>query len=188
MPGTVTIILSARAARSVIAGPVPAVGNPRPCSVRAVRIAVAVGIDSEGEAVAGDSNKTTATNGDVGAFVDAIDDEQRRRDAKLLVDLMGEVTSQPAVLWGSSIIGFGSRHYRYPSGREGDTVAVGFSPRKAQTAVYLTGALEEYDDLLARLGPHQTGQGCLYLKRVDQANADALRDIIARSYRAATSI
>jgi hypothetical protein len=72
------------------------------------------------------------------------------------------------------------------SGDSNKTVAVGFSPRKAQTAVYLTGALEEYDDLLARLGPHQTGKGCLYLKRADQADTNALRDIIARSYRAAT--
>jgi hypothetical protein len=137
--------------------------------------------------VADSANKTTATGADVGTFVDAIADEQRRRDARLLVDLMREVTGEPPVMWGSSIIGFGSRHYRYPSGREGDTAAVGFSPRKAQTAVYLTGGLEDYADLLARLGPHQTSKGCLYLKRVDQADTAALRGIVARSYRAATS-
>jgi Domain of unknown function (DU1801) len=136
--------------------------------------------------VAASSNKTTATEGDVGAFLDAIADEQRQGDAHLLVDLMREVTGQPPVMWGTSIIGFGSRHYRYPSGREGDTAAVGFSPRKAQTVLYLTGGLDEYEDLLARLGQHQTGKGCLYLKRVNQANAQALRDIIARSYRTAT--
>jgi hypothetical protein len=131
------------------------------------------------------SNKTTATDGDVSAFLDAIPDDQRRRDARLLVDLMGKVTGQPPVMWGSSIIGFGSRHYRYESGREGDVAAVGFSPRKAQTVMYLTGGLEEYADLLDRLGPHQTGKGCLYLKRVDRADADALRGIVDRSYRAA---
>lgn len=134
------------------------------------------------------SNKTTATDGDVGAFVDAVADEQRRRDAQLLLSLMREVTGQPAVMWGTSIVGFGSRHYRYPSGREGDTLAVGFSPRKAQMVLYLTGVLDEYEDLLARLGRHQTGKGCLYLKRVDQADAAALRDIVARSYRAATGM
>jgi Domain of unknown function (DU1801) len=132
------------------------------------------------------SNKTTATDGDVGAFLDAVVDEQRRSDARLLVGLMGEVTGQPAVMWGSSIVGFGSRHYRYSSGWEGDTPAVGFSPRKAQTVLYLTGGMDGYQDLLARLGPHQTGKGCLYLKRVDRADAAALRDIVARSYRAAT--
>jgi len=102
--------------------------------------------------VADGSNKTTATEGDVGAFLDAIADEQRRGDAHLLVDLMREVTGQSPVMWGTSIIGFGARHYRYPSGREGDTAAVGFSPRKAQTVLYLTGGLDEYEDLLARLG------------------------------------
>jgi hypothetical protein len=134
------------------------------------------------------SNKTTATDGDVDAFLDAIADEQRRRDAQLLVNLMREVTGQPPVMWGTSIVGFGSRHYRYPSGREGDTVAVGFSPRKAQTVLYLTGGLDDYEELLARLGQHQVGKGCLYLKRVDQADTQALRDIVARSYRTASGM
>jgi hypothetical protein len=133
-------------------------------------------------------NKTTATDGDVTAFVDAIADEQRQRDARLLVDLMREVTGQPPVMWGASIIGFGSRHYRYASGHEGDTAAIGFSPRKAQTVLYLTGPLDEYQDLLDRLGKHTTGKGCLYLKRVEQADAQALRDIVARSYRTATEM
>jgi hypothetical protein len=130
-------------------------------------------------------NKTAPTDGDVGAFLGSIADEQRRGDAHLLVDLMREVTGQPPVLWGPSIIGFGSRHYRYPSGREGDTAAVGFSPRKAQTVLYLTGDLDRYDDLLAQLGPHKTGKSCLYLKRVDHAGRQALRDIVDRAYRAA---
>jgi len=135
--------------------------------------------------MANGENKTTATDGDVTAFVDAVVDDQRRSDARLLVDLMGEVTGHPAVLWGSAIIGFGSRHYRYPSGREGDTVAVGFSPRKAETVLYLTGGLDEYADLLPHLGKHKLGKSCLYLKRVDQADADTLRELIARSQRLA---
>jgi len=142
-------------------------------------------LDITATAVADRSNKTTATDGDVGAFLDSVADDQRRADAQQLVKLIGDVTGQPAVMWGTSIIGFGSRHYRYPSGREGDVAAVGFSPRKARTVLYLTGGLNEYEDLLARLGPHQTGKGCLYLKRVDQADAQALRDIVARSYHAA---
>jgi hypothetical protein len=131
-------------------------------------------------------NKTAATDGDVGAFVRTIADEQRRGDAQLLVDLMREVTGQPPVLWGTSIIGFGSQHYRYPSGREGDTVAVGFSPRKAQTVLYLTGGMDLYEDLLTQLGQHTTGKGCLYLKRVNQADPRTLREIIDRAYRTAT--
>jgi len=132
-------------------------------------------------------NKTTATEGDVDAFLGTITDEQRQDDARLLVGLMRDVTGQPPVLWGKSIIGFGSRHYRYESGREGDTVAVGFSPRKAQTVLYLTGGMDLYEDLLAQLGQHKTGQGCLYLKRVDQADPPALRAIVDRAYRTATA-
>jgi hypothetical protein len=136
--------------------------------------------------VANVPNKTAATDDDVAAFLGAIADEQRRSDAHLLVDLMSEVTGQPPVMWGTSIIGFGSRHYRYPSGREGDTAAVGFAPRKAQTVLYLTGGMELYDDLLAQLGQHTTGKGCLYIKRVDRADPRALRALVDRSYRTAT--
>lgn len=85
------------------------------------------------------SNKTAPTDGDVSVFLDAVTDNQRRRDAQLLLDVMREVTGQPPVMWGTSIVGFGSRHYRYASGRTGDVAAVGFSPRKAQTVLYLTG-------------------------------------------------
>jgi hypothetical protein len=90
------------------------------------------------------------------------------------------------VLWGTAIVGFGSRHFRYDSGREGDVPAVSFSPRKAQTVLYLTGALAEYEDLLSQLGPHQTGKGCLYLKQVDQVETAALQQIATRSYHAAS--
>ena len=133
------------------------------------------------------ANKTTATDGDVGAFLAGIADEQRRRDAISLAGLMREVTGQPAVLWGSAIVGFGAFHYRYPTGREGDAPAVAFSPRKAQTVLYLSGGMEQYADLLDRLGPHTTGKACLYVKRVDQADATALREIITLSYRLATT-
>lgn len=123
---------------------------------------------------------------DVDAFLDGIADERRRADARLLAGLMAEVTGETAVLWGSSIVGFGSRHYKYESGREGDTVAVGFAPRRGQSVLYLTGSLEhDYADLLAALGPHTTGKSCLYLKRADRVDAGVLREIIARSYRAA---
>ena len=87
--------------------------------------------------------------------------------------------------WGTSIVGFGPRHYRYDSGREGDVPAVSFSPRKAQTALYLTGPLADYEDLLSRLGPYQTGKGCLYPKKVDQVDIAALQEIARGSYRAA---
>ncbi len=137
--------------------------------------------------MADSGNKTTANDGDVGAFIAGIGDEQRRHDAGLLVELMREVTGQPPVLWGTSIVGFGSRHYRYASGREGDVAPISFSPRAAQTTLYLSGAMTEYTSLLERLGPHKLGKGCLYLKRVDQADAGALRDVVALSYRIGTT-
>lgn len=120
---------------------------------------------------------------DVSAYLDTITDPRRRADADLLIGLIGGITGEPAVLWGTSIIGFGSRHYRYESGREGDTPLVSFAPRAAATVLYLTGGIEEYADLLANLGPHRTGKGCLYLKRVDGADGEALRAILTRSYR-----
>jgi uncharacterized protein DUF1801 len=121
----------------------------------------------------------------VSTFLDAIPDERRRDDARLLIALMREVTGAEPALWPPSIIGFGTYHYRYASGREGDTVAVGFAPRTAQTVIYLVGYLDGYADLLDRLGPHRRGKGCLYLKRVADADQDVLREIVARSYRAA---
>jgi hypothetical protein len=131
------------------------------------------------------TNKTRPTGDDVAAFLAAIPDERRRADAHFLTHLMSEVTGEPPTMWGPSIVGFGSRHYRYASGREGDVAAISFSPRKAQTVLYLTGTPQDYTDLLNRLGPHTIGKGCLNLKRVDQTDPTALRDIIERSYQAA---
>jgi hypothetical protein len=132
-------------------------------------------------------NKTKATDGDVRIFVEKVGNEQRRSDAALLIDLIEGITGLPAVLWGTSIIGFGSRHYRYESGREGDMPAVAFSPRSAETVLYLSGGLEKYSDLLARVGAHRTGKGCLYLKRVSSVDPGVLREIVARSYEFASA-
>jgi hypothetical protein len=131
-------------------------------------------------------SKTIPTGGDVHEFIAVVPDEQRRRDAQLLAELFVQVTGEPPVLWGTAIVGFGSRHYRYDSGREGDVPAVSFSPRKAQTVLYLTGALAEYEDLLSRLGPYKRGKGCLYLKQVDQVETAALQQIATRSHHAAS--
>jgi hypothetical protein len=128
-------------------------------------------------------NKTVATDGDVAAFVAAIADPTRRAEAQLLTDLMAEVTGERPAMWGSAIVGFGSVHYRYPSGREGDSPRVGFAPRKAQSVVYVRGGFDAYQDLLPQLGNHSTGKGCLYLKKVADADPAALRELIDRSYR-----
>ena len=97
---------------------------------------------------------------------------------------MAEVTGEPAQMWGASIVGFGTYHYRYDSGHEGDAPLVGFSPRKTQLVIYLVGGYEErYQAALARLGPHKTGKGCLYLKRLADVDRDALRELIDRTVR-----
>ena len=130
-----------------------------------------------------DSAGTTTPDGPVQDLLASMEDERRRQDAETLADLMQEVTGEPPVLWGTSIVGFGSRHYAYASGREGDTAAVSFSPRKAHAVLYLSGDVADYADLLAALGPHQVGKACLYLERVDEVDPAVLREIVQRSYR-----
>lgn len=129
------------------------------------------------------TNQTTPTGGDVTAFVASIENDQRRKDAELLITAMSEVTGQPPTMWGPAIVGFGTQHLTYASGRELDYFRIGFAPRKAQSVLYVNGGFEAYQDLLPRLGKNSTGKGCLYLKKVADADPAALRELIDRSYR-----
>ena len=131
--------------------------------------------------------KTTENDGDVAAFLTSVPDSLRRADAHTLVELMSRATGQPPRMWGGSIVGFGRYHYVYASGREGDAAAVGFSPRKASTTVYLVGGSDDHTDLLKRLGPHSTTGSCLYLKRLDQVDLMVLEELVARSYQRTTT-
>jgi hypothetical protein len=125
-----------------------------------------------------------ATGESVEAFLSSIPNEQRLTDARQLCALMQDITGEPAEMWGTSIVGFGRYHYRYASGHEGDSALASFSPRKEHLVVYLVGEFESrYGTALARLGPHKTGKGCLYLKRLSDVNEDALRELIHRSMR-----
>jgi Domain of unknown function (DU1801) len=113
-----------------------------------------------------------------------VTDEQRRQDALRLCAIMAEVTGEQSAMWGTSIVGFGSYHYRYPSGHEGDSALASFSPRSQHLAIYLIGEFANcHQSVLARLGPHKAGKGCLYIKRLDQVDQDALRELIDRSVR-----
>jgi hypothetical protein len=123
----------------------------------------------------------------VRAYIDAVASPTRRRDAETLLELMTRVTGETAHLWGPSIVGFGTYHYKYASGREGDAPSAGFSPRKAATTIYLPDGVGAYPDQLARLGEHATGVGCLYLKDLDRIDLGVLEEIIDSSYRTATS-
>ena len=124
------------------------------------------------------------TDGSVAGFLAAVPDEQRREDARRLCVLMREITSEPPAVWGTSIIGFGAYHYRYASGHEGDAPLASFSPRRQHLVIYLIGEFESrHQSVLARLGPHQAGKGCLYIKRLDDVDHGALRELIDRSVR-----
>ena len=131
--------------------------------------------------------RTRETDGDVDAFLAAVQPDHRRRDAVALRTLMERVTGQPARLWGPSIVGFGRYHYRYASGREGEMAAASFSPRRASTTVYVVDGFAAYTDELARLGPHTLGAACLYLKRLDDVDLGVLEEIVRRSYATVTA-
>ena len=117
-------------------------------------------------------------------FLAGVPDEQRREDSRRLCTMMQEITGQPPTMWGASIIGFGTYHYRYASGHEGDSALASFAPRRQHLAIYLVGEFESrYRSVLARLGPHKSGKGCLYIKRLDDVDTGALRELIDRSVR-----
>ena len=117
-------------------------------------------------------------------FLAGVPDEQRREDSRRLCTMMQEITGEPPAMWGASIIGFGTYHYRYASGREGDSALASFAPRRQHLVIYLVGEFESrHQSALARLGPHKSGKGCLYIKRLDDVDRDALRELIDRSVR-----
>ena len=133
--------------------------------------------------------KMVPTTADVDGFIDAVANETRRCDARVLCELMTSVTGEAPVMWGSSIVGFGSYHYRYESGRSGDAPVAAFSPRKTNLVVYLVGGFEDrYPKLLERLGPHTTGMSCLYLKRLADVDLHVLRQLVERSVRVARGV
>jgi hypothetical protein len=130
-------------------------------------------------------NKTKPTKLSVAAFIAALTDPIRRADAKSLVKLMQSVAGEKPKMWGPSIIGFGSYHYRYESGREGDMPLIGFSPRKAATVLYNMLGSGDSPALLAKLGKHTTGKGCLYIKKVADVDQEVLRALAAKSVASA---
>ena len=131
--------------------------------------------------------QTRPTGDDVEQFMDAIPDERRKADARTLCELLGRVTGEPAVMWGPSIVGFGSRRLTYPSGRTLDWMVIGFSPRKASTTIYLPDELADHADALSRLGTHTTGRGCLYVKRLDDVDPAVLEELLAEAVESAGS-
>ncbi len=125
--------------------------------------------------------KTKPTPASVDAFLQTVADEHQRLDSMALVELLREVTGEAPRMWGGSIVGFGSYHYRYASGHEGDAPLVGFSPRKQALTVYLLPGLDRFPHLLGLLGKHKTGKGCLYLKKLADVDLGVLKQLAEES-------
>lgn len=125
--------------------------------------------------------KTQPNDQDVAAFLNGIEDEQKRNDSFLILELMQKVTGSKPKMWGDSIIGFGNYHYVYESGREGDWFVTGFSPRKRNFSLYIMAGFSRYQELLDKLGKHKTGKSCLYVNKIEDIDLHVLRQLVTES-------
>ncbi len=123
-------------------------------------------------------NKTRATDLSVQAFLEATENPKRREDAFALDALFRRITGYQPKMWGPSMVGYGSYHYIYESGREGDFLATGFAPRKANLSIYIMPGYQDYSSILARLGKHKTGKSCLYLNNLSDVDLSVLEELI----------
>ena len=125
--------------------------------------------------------KTRPTTSEVSEFLESVENQVRRSDCEQVAGLMQEITGEDPVMWGSSIIGFGSYHYKYASGHEGDFMITGVSPRKQALTIYIMNGFSGSPELMDRLGKYKTGKSCLYVKKLDDINLDVLRELIEDS-------
>ncbi len=125
--------------------------------------------------------KTQVNDASVEEFLNSVADEKRRADGFEILNLMQQVTKEKPKMWGASIVGFGSYHYKGSSGREGEWFLTGFSPRKQNLTVYISGGFDLYQDLLKKLGKHKTSMGCLYISKLDDVDRKVLEELIAKS-------
>ncbi len=127
--------------------------------------------------------KTRPTDASVDDYLDEIEDETRREDCRTLVRIMKKVTGARPRMWGPSIVGFGTYHYKYASGREGDWPLTGFSSRKRELTLYIMAGFSRYDELMAKLGKHKTGKSCLYVKRLADVDLKVLERLVTASVK-----
>jgi len=128
-------------------------------------------------------NKTKKTTKSVAAFLNSIEDEKRRKDAKAVDKMLRDVTKKKPKMWGSAIVGYGDWHYKYASGREGDFLAIGFSPRKQALTLYVMPGYSDFSDLLKKLGPHKKGKSCLYIRHLDYIDTKVLKKILQKGWK-----
>lgn len=126
--------------------------------------------------------KTKLNDSDPYKFLESIEMDKRREDAIAVTQLMEELTGEKPKMWGKSIIGFGSYHYKYKSGHEGDWMKIGLSPHKTSLTLYLNYGFEKYEDLMKELGKFKTGKACLYIKKLEDVDNETLKKLIIRSY------
>lgn len=125
--------------------------------------------------------KTKPNNQSVIVFLDKIPDETRRIECYALLDMMKRVTNTEPKIWGTGLVGFGNYHYKYESGHEGDCFVAGFAPRKGALTLYITAGVERFPKLLAKLGKHKAGKGCLYIRKLDDVDLSVLEDLVKQS-------
>lgn len=125
--------------------------------------------------------KTKPTEQSVEEFINSIADDRRRAECLTVLELMKQVTGEEPQMWGDNIVGFGSYHYKYASGREGDWFLTGFSPRKQNLTLYIMSGFDQYDHLLAGLGKVKTGKSCLYIKKLEDIDLPALKELVRQS-------
>jgi hypothetical protein len=130
-------------------------------------------------------NKTKQTEASVKKFLDSVPDEQKRADALAILEMMRRATRLEAKMWGTAIVGFGSVHFKYDSGREGDICMMGFSPRKQSISLYLPGGHIAYAAELKKLGKHETGKGCLYVNKLAEVDTTVLKKILEKGVKVA---
>lgn len=128
-------------------------------------------------------NKTRTTKASVEDFLNGVESEEKRNDSFKLLQIMKGISNEKPVLWGPSMIGFGSYHYKYESGREGDLFIIGFSPRKTALTVYIMPGFERFHELMKNLGKYKTGKSCLYIKRLSDIDMSVLKELIKASYQ-----
>ena len=127
--------------------------------------------------------KTKQTRESVKAFLNKIPEKQRREDCFAVAQMMEEITGHQPEMWGPSIVGFGKYHYKYDSGREGDWMIIGFSPRKTNLTLYLMSGFDQYEDLVKKLGKHSSAKSCLYIKRLSDVDIPTLKKLIRESVK-----
>lgn len=126
-------------------------------------------------------NKTQPTSQSAETFLNTVENDKRRQDAFEVLQLMREITGKEPVMWGGSIIGFDQYHYKYDSGREGDFLLVGFSPRKTALTLYIMPGFERYNELMQKLGKYKTGKSCLYVNKLEDVDREVLAELIRQS-------